>query len=44
LYLSLSRLNQLGIFEEIKNEDVRINFLSNDPKLDIEIRVKEKGR
>jgi beta-lactamase regulating signal transducer with metallopeptidase domain len=38
------RLNQMGIFEEIKPEDARIDLLPNEPKLDIDIRVKEKGR
>lgn len=42
LELSLLRLNQLGSFEEIKIEDVRITPSSNEPKLDIDFRVKEK--
>ncbi len=44
LDLSLLRLNQLGVFEEIKPEDARITVFPNEPKLDIDIRVKEKAR
>jgi outer membrane protein insertion porin family len=41
---TLVRLNQMGIFEVIKPEDARIDLHPNEPKLDIDIRVKEKGR
>jgi hypothetical protein len=34
----------MGIFEVIKPEDARIDLHPNEPKLDIDIRVKEKGR
>jgi outer membrane protein insertion porin family len=42
--LSLSRLNQLGYFEEIRNEDVAIRMSTTEPTLDINVTVKEKGR
>jgi len=41
---ALLRLNQMGVFEGIKPEDVAIDILPNEPKLDIDIRVKEKAR
>jgi beta-lactamase regulating signal transducer with metallopeptidase domain len=41
---SLTRLNQLGLFEEIKPEDVRVDPSVPESKLDIAIRLKEKGR
>jgi hypothetical protein len=41
---TLQRLNQSGNFEEIKPEDARIDPHPNEPKLDIDIRVKEKAR
>jgi hypothetical protein len=44
LTLSLSRLSQLGFFEEIKFEDVRITPLPSEPKVDIDLGVKEKAR
>ena len=44
LELSLSRLNQLGLFEEIKIEDVRVEPSPDEPKLDVNLRVKEKDR
>lgn len=42
--LSLSRLNQLGFFEEIRSEDVAIKLTATEPTLDITVTVKEKGR
>ena len=42
--LSLLRLNQLGYFEEIKNEDAEIKPSSIDSTLDINLKLKEKGR
>jgi beta-lactamase regulating signal transducer with metallopeptidase domain len=44
LNLSLLRLNQLGSFEEIKEQDVRVQLSPTEAKLDVNIRVKEKGR
>jgi outer membrane protein insertion porin family len=44
LTLSLSRLSQLGFFEEIKFEDVRITPNPSEPKVDIDLRVREKAR
>jgi len=41
---SLLRLNQLGLFDEIKFEDFRIRPLPNESRLDIDLRVKEKER
>jgi outer membrane protein insertion porin family len=42
--LSISRLNQVGLFEEIRDFDTRVTFPPNESKVDIELRVKEKGR
>ena len=42
--LSLLRLNQLGYFEEIKNEDAEIKPSPSEPTLDINLKVKERGR
>jgi outer membrane protein insertion porin family len=44
LTLSLSRLSQLGFFEEIRFEDVRITPNPSDPRVDIDLRVREKAR
>jgi beta-lactamase regulating signal transducer with metallopeptidase domain len=45
LTLSLSRLSQLGFFEEIKFEDARITTPSpSEPKVDVDLRVTEKAR
>lgn len=45
LTLSLSRLSQLGFFEEIRFEDARITTPSPlEPKVDVDLRVKEKAR
>jgi outer membrane protein insertion porin family len=42
--LSILRLNQLGFFEEIKNEDAEIKPHPADDQVDINLKVKEKGR
>jgi beta-lactamase regulating signal transducer with metallopeptidase domain len=43
--LSLLRLNRLGLFEQIKNdEDASIEPSRSEPKVDIVLKVKEKGR
>lgn len=43
--LSVLRLNQLGVFEEIKEEDTKVDFSSSsEPKVDVTLRVTEKGR
>jgi outer membrane protein insertion porin family len=44
LYLSLSRLSQLGFFEQIGIEDAWIQPSASEPKLDVNLRVKEKAR
>jgi len=44
LTVSLSRLSQLGLFEEIKFEDVRITPSPSEPKVDVDFKVKEKTR
>jgi hypothetical protein len=40
--LSVARLNQLGYFDEIKYDDVRIKPSPTEPTLDIFLNVKEK--
>jgi outer membrane protein insertion porin family len=42
--ISLSRLNQLGYFEEINSADVSIKPSATEPTVDITVTVKEKGR
>ncbi|MCS6886365.1 MAG: outer membrane protein assembly factor BamA [Acidobacteriota bacterium] len=42
--LSRLRLNQLGYFEEIKEEDVQFRTDERNGYVDIDINVKEKGR
>ena len=42
--MSLLRLNQLGYFEEIKNEDAEVKPSTTDPTVDINLKVKEKSR
>ena len=42
--MSLQRLNQLGYFEEIKPEDAEVKPSSTEPQVDINLKVKEKGR
>ena len=44
LTLSLSRLSQLGFFEEIRIEDAWIQPSASEPKVDVNLRVKEKAR
>ena len=41
---SLLRLNQLGYFEEIKNEDAEVKPSATDPTVDINLKLKEKSR
>ncbi len=42
--MSLQRLNQLGYFEEIKTEDAEVKPSPTEPQVDINLKVKEKGR
>ena len=42
--LSMLRLNQMGLFEEIKPEDTSIRPLGTEPKVDLDLRLKEKAR
>jgi outer membrane protein insertion porin family len=42
--LSLLRLNQLGYFEEVKSEDAEIKPNPANNTVDINLKVKEKGR
>jgi outer membrane protein insertion porin family len=42
--MSLQRLNQLGYFEEIKKEDAEVKPNASEPQVDINLKVKEKGR
>jgi outer membrane protein insertion porin family len=42
--MSLQRLNQLGYFEELKPEDAEIKPSPTEPQVDINLKVKEKGR
>jgi outer membrane protein insertion porin family len=42
--LSLLRLNQLGYFEQIKEEDATINTNEREGLVDITLKVQEKGR
>jgi outer membrane protein insertion porin family len=42
--MSLQRLNQLGYFDEIKTEDAEVKPSPTDPQVDINLKVKEKGR
>jgi outer membrane protein insertion porin family len=42
--MSLLRLNQLGYFEEIKTEDAEVKPSPSQPTVDINLKVKEKGR
>jgi outer membrane protein insertion porin family len=41
---SLLRLNQLGYFEQVKDEDATINTNERDGLVDITLKVQEKGR
>ena len=42
--MSLQRLNQLGYFEEIKTEDAEVKPNPTQPQVDINLKVKERGR
>jgi outer membrane protein insertion porin family len=42
--VSLQRLNQLGYFEELKPEDAEVKPQPVEPKVDINLKVKEKNR
>jgi outer membrane protein insertion porin family len=42
--MSLQRLNQLGYFEELKTEDAEVKPSPTEPQVDINLKVKEKGR
>jgi outer membrane protein insertion porin family len=42
--LARMRLNQLGYFEEIREEDAKIEPNPNDPKVDVTMKVQEKSR
>src|SRR6185295_5480938 len=42
--MSLQRLNQLGYFEELKTEDAEVKPSTTEPQVDINLKVKEKGR
>ena len=42
--LSILRLNQLGLFEEIKEKDAITRTNERDQTVDIDLQVKEKGR
>jgi outer membrane protein insertion porin family len=42
--LSILRLNQLGLFEEIKEKDAISRTNDRDQTVDIDLQVKEKGR
>lgn len=42
--ISVQRLNQLGYFEEIKEEDAEVKPHPTEPEVDITLKVKEKGR
>lgn len=42
--LSLLRLNQLGYFEQVKEEDATINTNEREGQVDLTLKVQEKGR
>jgi outer membrane protein insertion porin family len=42
--LARMRLNQLGYFEEIKEEDAKIDPNPNEPKVNVTMKVQEKSR
>ena len=44
LDVSRQRLNQLGYFEEIKEEDAKVDPNPNEPKVNVTMKVQEKGR
>ena len=41
---SLQRLNQLGYFEPIRQEDVELKPSAAEPRVDINLKIKEKNR
>src|SRR5262249_6401571 len=41
---AIQRLNRRGWFEQIKSEDAEIKLSATEPILDINLKVKEKGR
>src|SRR2546427_2812062 len=42
--VSVQRLNQLGYFDEIKTEDAEVKPHPTESTVDINLKVKEKGR
>src|SRR5881296_1774854 len=42
--VSVQRLNQLGYFDEIKTEDAEVKPHPTEPQVDINLKVKERGR
>ncbi|HVF91565.1 MAG TPA: outer membrane protein assembly factor BamA [Blastocatellia bacterium] len=42
--LSLLKLNQLGYFEQVKDEDATINTNEREGQVDVTLKVQEKGR
>jgi outer membrane protein insertion porin family len=42
--LSLLRLNQLGYFDQIKEEDATVNTNEREGQVDLTVKVQEKGR
>src|SRR5206468_3113026 len=42
--LSILRLNQLGLFEEIKEKDAITHTNTRDQTVDMDVQVKERGR
>src|SRR5262245_62489686 len=42
--LSILKLNQLGLFDEIKEKDAITRTNDRDQTVDIDLQVKEKGR
>jgi outer membrane protein insertion porin family len=42
--LSLLRLNQLGYFDQIKDEDATVNTNEREGQVDLTLKVQEKGR
>ncbi len=42
--ISILRLNQLGLFEEIKDKDANTRTNDRDQNVDVDLQVKERGR